>query len=31
VGRPRLYYGSESAPYVVAPTTVEEFDFPDGS
>ncbi|APD47272.1 MULTISPECIES: UPF0182 family protein [Synechococcaceae] len=30
VGRPRLYYGSESAPYVIAPTTVEEFDFPDG-
>ena len=30
VGRPRLYYGSAPAPYAIAPTKVEEFDYPDG-
>ncbi len=30
VGRPRLYYASAPAPYVIAPTKVQEFDFPDG-
>lgn len=30
VGQPRLYYASAKAPYVVAPTKVQEFDFPDG-
>ena len=30
VGRPRLYYGSAPAPYAIAPTRVEEFDYPDG-
>ncbi len=30
VGRPRLYFGSAKAPYVIAPSQVREFDFPDG-
>jgi uncharacterized membrane protein (UPF0182 family) len=30
VGEPRLYYASAPAPYVIAPTNVQEFDFPDG-
>ncbi|MFS6825835.1 UPF0182 family protein [Cyanobium sp. ATX-6F1] len=30
VGEPRLYYASAPAPYVIAPTKVQEFDFPDG-
>ena len=30
VGRPRLYYGSAKAPYAIAPTLVQEFDYPDG-
>ena len=30
VGRPRLYYGSSPAAYAIAPTKVEEFDYPDG-
>ena len=30
LGQPRLYYASARAPYVIAPTKVQEFDFPDG-
>ncbi|MCT0199675.1 UPF0182 family protein [Synechococcus sp. CS-1325] len=30
VGRPRLYYGSAPASYAIAPTQVEEFDYPSG-
>jgi len=30
VGRPRLYFASAPAPYAIAPTKVQEFDFPDG-
>jgi uncharacterized membrane protein (UPF0182 family) len=30
VGRPRLYYGSAKAPYAIAPSLVQEFDYPDG-
>ena len=30
VGRPRLYFASGPAPYAIAPTKVQEFDFPDG-
>ncbi|MCX5931956.1 MAG: UPF0182 family protein, partial [Cyanobacteria bacterium] len=30
VGRPRLYYALEQSSYVIAPTKVQEFDFPDG-
>lgn len=30
VGRPRLYYGSGAADYVLAPTRVREFDYPAG-
>ena len=30
VGRPRLYFGSAKAPYAIAPTLVQEFDYPDG-
>ena len=30
VGLPRLYFGSAKAPYVIAPTQVREFDYPDG-
>lgn len=30
VGRPRLYFGSAPAHYVIAPSQVREFDFPEG-
>lgn len=30
VGRPRLYFGAARAPYVIAPTQVREFDYPEG-
>ena len=30
VGRPRLYFGSAKAPYVIAPTKVREFDYSEG-
>jgi uncharacterized membrane protein (UPF0182 family) len=30
VGRPRLYFSSSKAPYVIAPSQVREFDYPDG-
>ena len=30
VGLPRLYFGSAKAPYVIAPTQVREFDYPEG-
>jgi len=30
VGRPRLYFGAAKAPYVIAPTQVREFDYPEG-
>ncbi len=30
VGSPRLYFGSGKAPYVIAPTQVREFDYPEG-
>jgi uncharacterized protein len=30
VGLPRLYFGSARAPYVIAPTQVREFDYPEG-
>ena len=30
VGRPRLYFGSARAPYAIAPSLVQEFDYPDG-
>ena len=30
VGQPRLYFGSDAAPYAIAPTLVREFDYPEG-
>ena len=30
VGRPQLYFGAAPSQYVVAPTKVREFDYPDG-
>lgn len=30
VGRPQLYYSSGPSPYAIAPTKVQEFDYPDG-
>jgi len=30
VGRPRLYFGSGPSPYIIAPSQVREFDFPEG-
>jgi uncharacterized membrane protein (UPF0182 family) len=30
VGRPRLYFASAPAPYVIAPSQVKEFDYPEG-
>ena len=30
VGRPRLYFASDQAPYAIAPTQVREFDYPEG-
>jgi hypothetical protein len=30
VGRPRLYFSSAAAPYAIAPTEVQELDYPDG-
>ena len=30
VGLPRLYFGAARAPYVIAPTQVREFDYPEG-
>jgi uncharacterized membrane protein (UPF0182 family) len=30
VGRPRLYFGSAPAHYVIAPSQVREFDYPEG-
>ncbi|MCP9809980.1 UPF0182 family protein [Cyanobium sp. HWJ4-Hawea] len=30
VGRPQLYFASAKAPYVIAPSQVREFDYPDG-
>ncbi len=30
VGRPQLYYSSGPAPYAIAPTKVQEFDYPEG-
>ncbi len=30
VGRPQLYFSSAPAPYAIAPTRVQEFDYPDG-
>jgi uncharacterized membrane protein (UPF0182 family) len=30
VGQPRLYFSSARAPYVIAPTQVREFDYPEG-
>jgi uncharacterized membrane protein (UPF0182 family) len=30
VGLPRLYFGSAKAPYVIAPSQVREFDYPEG-
>lgn len=30
VGRPRLYFSSAPAPYAIAPTEVQELDYPDG-
>ncbi len=30
VGRPRLYYGSAPAAYIIAPSQVREFDYPEG-
>ena len=30
VGLPRLYFGAARSPYVIAPTQVREFDYPEG-
>ena len=30
VGRPKLYFASDRAPYAIAPTQVREFDYPEG-
>ena len=30
IGRAAIYYGTLSSPYAVAPTNIEEFDYPEG-